>query len=143
MRRALRSALCSLVAVIMVSSAFSQADIAGSRDCSGVARMPNTFIRSYKSSVFDSFTFPVTENNKEKKQDVEGKLCFAIYKIKEGTPPGSALETIRNYQNAARSAGGQVLWEYTAGINRRTTIRIRRRKSTLPTVPSKGPMKQT
>jgi outer membrane protein OmpA-like peptidoglycan-associated protein len=113
----------------MVSSAFGQADYAGSKDYPGVVRMPNTFIRAYKYSVFDSYSFTVTENNKDKKQDVEGKLYFVAYKIKEGTPPGSALETIRNYQNAARSSGGQVLWEYSAGENRRTTIRLRKGSS--------------
>jgi OOP family OmpA-OmpF porin len=109
-----------------VSLTFAQTDMPGSKDYPGISRMPNTFILGYKYSQFDSFSFPVTENNREKQQAVEGKLYFFHYKIKDGVTPGSALETIRNYQNAARSAGGQILYEYTAGINRRTTVRLRK-----------------
>ncbi|MGD1101840.1 MAG: OmpA family protein [Terriglobia bacterium] len=126
MRLILRTAMVGLVAVMMVSLASGQTDVAGSKDYPGISRMPNTYIRDYKYSDFDSFSFTVTENNREKQQAVEGKLYYIGYKIKEGTARGSALQTIRNYQNAARSAGGQILYEYTAGINRRTTLRLRK-----------------
>ncbi len=126
MGRFSRSSLFVLVAVLTVPLAFAQTDTEGSKDYPGISRIPNTYIMGYKYSQFDSFAFPVLVNKQEKEQREEGKLYFFHYKIKEGTPPGSALETIRNYENAARSAGGQVLYEYAAGINRRTTVRFKK-----------------
>jgi len=121
-----RSLLVALAALTLSSIVFGQADIAGSKDYPGITRMPNTYIRAYVYSDFDSFPFYVTANNRETKQTVEGKLYKIYYKIKEGTAPGSALQTVRNYQNAARAAGGQILYDYAAGDNRVTTIRLRR-----------------
>jgi outer membrane protein OmpA-like peptidoglycan-associated protein len=126
MKLIFRTLLAALAALTLSSIAFGQADIAGSKDYPGITRMPNTFIRAYVYSDFDSFPFYVTVNNRETQQTVEGKLYKIYYKIKDGTAPGSALQTIRNYQNAASAAGGQILYEYVAGENRRTTIRLRR-----------------
>jgi len=126
MGRFSRSTLLVLVAVLTVPLAFTQTDVEGSKDYPGITRMPNTYIMGYKFSEFDSFAFPITENKRDSQQTVEGKLYFFHNKIKAGTPPGSALATIRNYQNAARSAGGQVLYEYNNSDNRRTTVRFRK-----------------
>ena len=41
--------------------------------------MPNTYIDAYKYSKFDSFEFPVTEKNREKKQQIEGAWYFFRY----------------------------------------------------------------
>jgi outer membrane protein OmpA-like peptidoglycan-associated protein len=126
MNRILHAILVAFVCLLMAPEGFAQADFPGTRDYPGIERMPNTFTLGYVYKKFDSFDFPITENKKEKKQQVEGALYFYHYKIKNGVEPGSALETVRNYQNAARAVGGQVLYEYTAGINRRTTIRLRK-----------------
>ena len=129
MGRFSRSTLLVLVAVLTVPLAFAQTDAEGSKDYPGISRMRNTYIMGYKYSEFDSFAFPVTENKRDSQQTVEGKLYFFHNKIKAGTPPGSALATIRNYENAARSAGGQVLYEYNNTDNRRTTVRFRKGSS--------------
>lgn len=126
MGRFSRSLLLVLVAVLTVPLALAQTDTPGSKDYPGISRMPNTYILGYKYSEFDSFAFPVTENKRDSEQKVEGKLYFFHNKIKDGTAPGSALATIRNYQNAARTAGGQMLYEYDNGSNRRTTVRFRK-----------------
>jgi OmpA-OmpF porin, OOP family len=129
MKRTYLAALAALVCLLSASVLFAQEDFPGTKDYPGIERMPNTRAIAYSYRKFDSFGFLVTENNKEKTQQIEGALYFFHYKIKDGVAPGSALETIRNYQNAARAAGGQILYEYTAGANRRTTIRMRRGSS--------------
>jgi OmpA-OmpF porin, OOP family len=129
MKRTLQAVFAALVCLLMASVLFAQTDFPGTKDYPGIERMPNTFTLGYVYKKFDSFEFPITENNKEKKQQIEGGHYFFHYKIKDGVAPGSALETIRNYQNAARAVGGQVLYEYNAGINRRTTIRMRKGSS--------------
>jgi len=116
----------SLVALAVTATAFCQTDVAGSKDYPGITRMPNTYISSYNHLKFDSFDFPVKDGNREKKQPVEGAHTFIRYNIRKGVPLGSALETIRNYQNAARTAGGEVLYEYVASENRRTTFRLKK-----------------
>ena len=130
MNRILRSMLLVLIVVMTVPFALSQTDVSGSKDYPGITRMPNTFVTNYKVLGFDSFTFTVTENNKEKKQPVEGKTFYIRYVLKEGAERTSPLQKIRNYQNAARAAGGQVLWEYMNGSNDgQTTLRLRKGSS--------------
>ena len=130
MNRILRSMLLVLIVVMTVPFALSQTDVSGSKDYPGITRMPNTFVTNYKVLGFDSFTFTVTENNKEKKQPVEGKTFYIRYELKEGAERTSPLQKIRNYQNAARAAGGQVLWEYMNGSNDgQTTLRLRKGSS--------------
>ena len=129
MKRILLSIVIALVCVLIAPKLFAQEDISGSKDYPGINRMPNTFISSYAYMKFDSFDFPIIENKKEKKQTVEGAHYFFRYNIKKGVASGSALETIRNYQNAARAVGGQILYDYAAGINRSTTIRMHKGSS--------------
>ncbi len=123
MSRVLRSALGSLVAVIMISSAFGQADVAGSKDYPGISRMPGYYISDYKESQFDSFAFTVTENGKEKQQTVEGRRFNFRYDLAPQKQLASDLQIVRNYQNAVRSAGGKVLRD-SGTVDRDTTLRL-------------------
>jgi outer membrane protein OmpA-like peptidoglycan-associated protein len=129
MKRILHAIIAAFVCLLMAPESYAQADFPGAKDHPGISRMPNTFIQSYSYSKFDSFDFPITENKKEKNQTIEGPRYFYRYKIREGVAPGGALETIRNYQNAARAVGGQILYEYSAGENRRTTFHMRKGSS--------------
>lgn len=85
--------------------------------------MPGFVITSYQESEFDSADFPVTEAGKEKKQHVEGRK-FEFRYDRSASSQASALQVIRNHQNAARAAGGQVLMENGDGGDRATTFRI-------------------
>jgi OOP family OmpA-OmpF porin len=50
-------------------------------------------------------------------ETIEGKVFAISYKLKDGvTPTPSALQIIRNFQNAAKAAGGVVLAEFTNPI---------------------------
>jgi outer membrane protein OmpA-like peptidoglycan-associated protein len=57
---------------------------------------------------------------------VEGHTYKYIYKLNSGATLASALQIVRNYQNAARAAGGQILWESGEGNWRATTVRFRK-----------------
>jgi len=124
MNRLFSGALAGLMALMAVPLAFGQTDRPGSKDYPGLTRMPGYYIDDYNESQFDSYTFKIKEGDKEKQQAVEGRLCKYNYRLQKGAVPASALQIIRNFQNAARSAGGQVLREAGAGDDRETTLRF-------------------
>ncbi len=118
----------SLALLFMVSLAFAQTDKDGSKDFPGISRMPGYYIYDASQAEFDSFSFPVTQNGKHTEQPVEGALHKVSYIIKESTAPTSTLQVIRNYQNAVRAAGGQVMDDASgdSGTWRNTTLRLTR-----------------
>jgi outer membrane protein OmpA-like peptidoglycan-associated protein len=111
MIRLLSVVFVCLVALMTVPFAFGQADLPGSKDYPGISRMPGYYIADYQESPFDSFSFTVTEGGKEKQQPVEGRRYDFRYNLTENAAMPSQLQVVRNYQNAARSAGGQVLFD--------------------------------
>jgi len=124
MNRRFGGALVGLVALAAVPFALAQTDRPGSKDYPGLTRMPGYYISEYSESQFDSFTFKVKEGDKEKDQAVEGRLFRYRYDLQANAVAASALQIVRNFQNAARSAGGQVLREAGEGNNRETTLRL-------------------
>jgi outer membrane protein OmpA-like peptidoglycan-associated protein len=124
-----RTLLVALAAIAVTSIAFGQTDVAGSKDYPGLTRPQNYYIDDYKELRFDSFTFRVTENGREKKQDIEGHHYYFGYRYNSQRDPSkgampSALEVIRNYQNAVRSNGGKILFEEGTGGDRYTTVQF-------------------
>ncbi len=124
MNRPFRGALAGLVALMTVPLAFGQTDRPGSKDYPGLNRMPGYYIDEYSESQFDSYTFKSKEGEKEKQQPVEGRLCKYTYRLQKDSVPASALQILRNFQNAVRSAGGQVMREAGDGNDRETTLRL-------------------
>jgi len=121
----LRNLLVVLAALVITSSAFAQEDEAGSKDYPGLSRIPGYYINGYSETAFDSYTFQVKEGNKDKEQNVEGHLYKIRYDFAgadSGQTPASALQILRNFQNAARSAGGKIVYEAGEGDNRTTTV---------------------
>ena len=119
--------LIGLIALLcMVPLSIAQNDRQGTRDFPGISRMPGYYIDGASQAEFDSFTFPVTQNGKHAEQTVEGALYKISYVIKENTPATSTLQVIRNYQNAVRAAGGQVMNDASgdSGTWRNTTLRL-------------------
>ena len=113
MRTALR-----FVFWLLITSAFipfiasAQDDVANSQDPPGMNRMPTYYIAEYQVTEFDSYTFKTTVNGKSEDKAVEGKRFEIRYNLKDGvTTPPSPLQVLRNYQNAAKAAGGQVLYQ--------------------------------
>jgi len=115
MKLVLRGLFVALAATVFISTfisgAFCQDDVAGSKDYPGITRMPGYFIYVYSELPFDSFTFTVKEAGKTKDVKVEGHKYDFRFNLKEGATMPSPLQILRNYENAARTAGGQVLFE--------------------------------
>jgi outer membrane protein OmpA-like peptidoglycan-associated protein len=84
--------------------------------------MPNTYLDTYRHLQFDAFNFPVSN---DKKQSVEGEKYYIRYVLRNGAERTSALQKIRNYENAAKAAGGQVVWDQISGNNDQATLRLR------------------
>src|ERR1035441_6691529 len=112
--------LVALVGLMTAPFAFGQTDVDGSKDYPGISRMPGYYIAEYHETPFDSYAFTVAEGGKTKEQTVEGHKYDFRYNLMDKTPMPSALQIVRNYQNAARSAGGQILLD-TKDV---TTIRL-------------------
>jgi OOP family OmpA-OmpF porin len=102
--------LAAMIAFVLVPAGFGQDDMEGSKDYPGITRMPGYYIRDYKETGFDSVTFNVKQGNAVKEQPVEGKRYDFRYDLKDGTTMPSPLQIHRNYQNATKAAGGQVLF---------------------------------
>jgi outer membrane protein OmpA-like peptidoglycan-associated protein len=127
MKDIFRTLLVALAALTVASTAFAQTDKPGSKDYPGLTRPQNYNITDYEELRFDSFTFRVMENGREKKQDVEGHHYSFRYDYNSQRDPSkgampSAIEVIRNYQNAVRAVGGKVLFEEGSGGDRYTTV---------------------
>jgi len=100
----------ALAAIALAPAAFAQDDLEGSKDYPGITRMPGYYIKECKETAFDSVSFNIKQGSEVKEQAVEGKRYDIRYDLKEGTTMPSPLQIHRNYQNAAKAAGGQVLF---------------------------------
>ena len=124
MKLVLSGLFVGLAALMTVPLALGQTDRPGSKDYPGMSRMPVYYISEYSESQFDSYSFTVKEGDKDKQQPVEGRRCNYQYRLQQSAVPASALQIVRNFQNAARSAGGQVMRESGEGNDRETTLRL-------------------
>ena len=125
MKPIFRNLLVVLAALVIASAAFAQEDVAGSKDYPGLSRIPGYYILEYSETGFDSFTFQVKEGNKDKQETIEGHLYKIRYDFGGGDAsqlPASAMQILRNYQNAARAAGGKIVFEAGGGDDRTTTV---------------------
>ena len=120
------SVLALLGASLIVAPVFGQNDREGSKDYPGITRMPGYYIDVYADVQFDSAAFAVTKAGQTKDEQVEGRTFKIHYYIKEGAPATSMLQVVRNYQNAARAAGGQVLNDTRGGNWYNTTLRLKK-----------------
>jgi OmpA-OmpF porin, OOP family len=123
-----RVRICLVLAGLMLLSVFAvgQNDREGTKDYPGVKRMPGYYIDKYEEKQFDAVAMNVTKNSKTEEQQVEGRVVKIWYYQKEGQTPTSTLQIVRNYQNAAKAAGGLVLWEDygDSGAWRNTSMRF-------------------
>jgi OOP family OmpA-OmpF porin len=115
--------LLLLPSLLLASPAFADegdnpnADAEGCKDNALFTRMPGFHIVSCEDSQFEMRRFPVgppdaANDNKTKGIDVEGPTWFYRYGLNEGVKPASGLQIMRNFQNAAKKAGGSVEAEY-------------------------------
>ena len=110
-----RTLLVALAAIALTSTFVAmgqQVDRAGYKDYPGIPRVPGFILREYGDCVetaFDAYKFWVKQDGKNVQQTEEGHKYWYRYRLIQGQTPLSPLQIHRNYQNAARSAGGKVL----------------------------------
>ena len=97
-----------------VSAAPDPNDVEGSRDPALFSRMPGFYIANFKELDFDRYDFPVGPN--EKSEPVEGHFYYAEYYPNEGIKIPSGLQIVRNYTSAAKTIGGEQVYEWDDGM---------------------------
>jgi OmpA-OmpF porin, OOP family len=90
----------------------AQTDEPGCKDPALFTRMPNFHIYRCDDLQFDKFEF---RTSSEKSQTIEGHLLYVNYYLNENAQAPSGLQIARNYTNAAKKIGGQLIYEYDDG----------------------------
>ena len=106
--------IAGLVA-LLAGPASAEDDQGGCKDHPLLNRMPNHYIYGCAHSQFEMRRFPVgplDKDNKAKLQEVEGEFWSIDYLLNEGATKASGLQIQRNFQNAAKKAGGTVEGTY-------------------------------
>jgi OOP family OmpA-OmpF porin len=105
----------AVIGLLAASPALAQ-DADGCKDHPLFTRFPNTHIIDCQSSQFDLRKFPVGQPGKDdlalKSVEVEGPVRWLGYELNEGATPPSGLQIMRNFENAAKKAGGTVEGQY-------------------------------
>ena len=91
------------------ATAQAQKDNDGCKDHPLFNRMPGHYIERCETSPLEIRKFPVSQPKGDPKLvDVEGRWTMLVYRPNEGTMKPSGLQIQRNFQNAAKAAGGTV-----------------------------------
>ncbi len=124
---ATRTVLAWVAALLALSlgpmrPALAEQDIAKSKDHPLLTRYPNSRIAEYEKN-FNAVPFTVGQ---DKQQTVEGDATQIHYFHNDADKQPSALQLIRNYQNAIKSIGGEVVYERVPreGDGGETTLKV-------------------
>lgn len=111
-----RRLVCSLgLLVVFLGAARAEPDAEGCKDHPLFTRLPNHYIYGCKHSQFDLRRWPVGpmgSDGKTKLEEVEGEFWSVEYAPNDGATKPSGLQVQRNFQSAARKAGGTVEGTY-------------------------------
>jgi outer membrane protein OmpA-like peptidoglycan-associated protein len=122
----LRCILLSAALLLPPAGALAQADVARSRDHPLLTRYPKSHIVEYEKN-FNSVEFATgTKDGQPERKAVEGDATIITYFHNSPENQPSALQVIRNYQNAIKSIGGEVAYERLPkdGDGGETTLRV-------------------
>ena len=90
---------------------WAQDDTAGSKDHPLLTRYPNSHIVEYEKN-YNAVEFTVgTKAGSPQKKAVEGDATTLVYFHNSVEKQPSALQVLRNYQNAVKGIGGEVVYE--------------------------------
>jgi OOP family OmpA-OmpF porin len=90
----------------------AQEDAEGSKDPALFTRMPGYHIYRYDDIQFDKYEFRISD---AKTQVVEGHHLYILYDLNNNVQVPSPLQTVRNYTNAIKKVGGQLVYEFEDG----------------------------
>lgn len=115
MRRALTALTALLLAGLCTAAlaARDPQDAEGSAEPPGLPRFPGFHIDSSQHRDFGEFRFTTTRravDDPEAGDAKEGRYWFADYILNDGARQPSALELVRNHENAAKQAGGTLVF---------------------------------
>lgn len=103
--------LSVLVSTVCSNYVVAQTDKAGSKDHPLLSRYPGSHIVSYSNN-YDEVDFLTSlENGVEKREPIEGDVTKIQYFHNSAESQPSPLQLIRNYQNAIKGIGGEVVAE--------------------------------
>jgi len=119
MRRYFVLAIMMLAALFCGPSLWA-ADAQGCKDHPLFTRMANFELYGCATMDFDAVAFPKPELKEWAGPDdytnVEGKVYAVSYKLKEGATAVSALQIMRNFQNAVKKSGGTIQGDYEGAV---------------------------
>ena len=101
--------------------ALAQQDADGCKDPAMFTRMPGYHIYRCEDLQFDKFEFWISSS---KSQTVEGHRLMVLYELNENTQQPSVLQVTRNYSNAVKKIGGQVVYEYEDGGVQNVVLKV-------------------
>lgn len=108
--------VCTAILSLLASTpVFAEDDQEGCKDYPLFTRFPKMYIDNCKSSQFERRKFPVGPPKNEKVTkyiEVEGPTYWIDYNQNEGATKVSGLQVMRNFENAAKKAGGTVGGQY-------------------------------
>jgi outer membrane protein OmpA-like peptidoglycan-associated protein len=101
-----------LLMIAGIAPLIAQEDQEGCKDPSLFTRMPNFHIYRCDDKQFDKFEFRLSS---EKSQSIEGHFLYVNYYLNENAQSPSGIQIVRNYTNAIKKIGGQIIYEYEDG----------------------------
>ncbi|MGD0582562.1 MAG: OmpA family protein [Bacteroidales bacterium] len=101
-----------LIMLGTISFMSAQEDAEGCKDPALFTRMPGYHIYRCEDLQFDRYEFYISSG---KTQAVEGHHLMVMYDLNENAQTPSPLQTVRNYTNAIKKIGGQLVYEYDDG----------------------------
>jgi OmpA-OmpF porin, OOP family len=101
-----------IIMFAVLPSLSAQEDAEGCKDPALFTRMPGYHIYRCEDLQFDRYEFWVSSG---KTQAVEGHHLMVMYDLNENVQTPSPLQTVRNYTNAIKKIGGQLVYEYDDG----------------------------
>jgi OOP family OmpA-OmpF porin len=110
-----------LILLAGIAPSIAQDEPEGSKDPALFTRMPGFYIYRYDDLQFDKFEFQVGQ---DKTQSVEGHSLFIIYWLKDNVQQPSAIQIVRNYTNAIKKIGGQVIYEFEDGGSQNAVMKV-------------------
>jgi len=117
---------CGVLALLMAGPAMATEDVAKSKDHPLLSRYPDSFITEYEKA-FNAVEMATGLKGREAvRKSIEGDATILTYFHKNADKQPSALQVIRNYQNAIKGIGGEVVYERLPreGDGGETTLKV-------------------
>jgi len=99
--------ILSIVFFNLTRATAQEADVKGGKDHPLVTRMPDFYIGQYEENEFDLEKFKTDDGT----VNVEGHKYMIDYRLQSGVTPTGKMQILKNYKNALKEIGAEVLLE--------------------------------